>query len=196
MDAANFFADLQDTNQVPNPADPLHAFLQVLPSPGPSAELDQASELYGWLVGSWAMDVIDYDDKGSRYTSKGEWHFAWVLEGRAIQDVFIVPVQTSRQGIGKENNRYGTSLRVYDPAMNAWHITWINPVRVVKSELIGRRKGNDIVQEGKTEDGSLMRWSFVEIKRDSFRWLGEISTDNGKTWQLQAEFFGRRMKTQ
>ena len=40
------------------------------------------------------------------------------------------------------------------------------------------------------EDG---RWSFTEITADSFHWLGERSLDDGATWQLQAEFFARRV---
>lgn len=42
-------------------------------------------------------------------------------------------------------------------------------------------------------DGSLMRWSFVDTTPDSFTWRGELSTDGGATWRLEAEFFGRRM---
>ena len=83
-------------------------------------------------------------------------------------------------------------LRFYDPSIDAWRISWFNPVRSVHNELISRRKGNDIVQEGKLDDGTLMRWSFVDIQSDSFRWLGESSNDGGKTWVLGAEFLAKR----
>jgi hypothetical protein len=167
-------------------------FCEVLPSEVISPDLSQNADLYGWLIGSWEVDLIDYDLGASPHKSKGEWHFSRVLEGRAIQDVFIVPVRGSRDGVGKEGNRYGTTLRFYDPTIDAWRITWFNPVRTVKNELIARRKGNDIVQDGKLDDGTLMRWSFVDIKPDSFRWLGENSDDGGKTWVLGAEFLAKR----
>jgi hypothetical protein len=35
---------------------------------------------------------------------------------------------------------------------------------------------------------------FTEIKPDSFHWLGEVSHDDGKTWQLQVEVCARRAK--
>lgn len=167
-------------------------FCEVLPSDVISPDLNQNADMYGWLIGSWDVDVTDYDLGASSRKSKGEWHFSRVLEGRAIQDIFIVPIRGSREQIGKDNNRYGTTLRFYDPSIDAWRITWFNPVRAVKNELIARRKGNDIVQEGKLDDGTLMRWSFVDIQPDSFRWLGESSSDGGKTWVLGAEFLVKR----
>ena len=75
-----------------------------------------------------------------------------MLEGRAIQDVWILP------GVF-----YGTTLRVYDPALDAWHILWSDPLKQYYMRQIGRARGNDIVQEGKTDDGVAARWSFTEI---------------------------------
>ena len=165
----------------------------VLRAERASLELGAAGGLYEWLIGSWNVRVVDYEDNGSPRNSSGEWHFGWVLEGRAIQDVFIVPSRDARSGnLPAEGNRYGTSLRVYDPRIDAWHITWINPVRQVHNHLIGRKVGNEIIQEGTDEDGSLMRWLFRDVTSNSFRWTGEQSTDNGKTWHLGAEFFAVR----
>lgn len=150
--------------------------------------------LYDPLLGSWAVDVIDHDTGGPPRTSTGEWHFAWVLEGRAIQDVWISPPRASRgRGLPTQGNRYGTTLRVYDPETDVWHVTWINPVSVVRNTLVGRKHGDEIVQEGTDTDGSLIRWIFSDLTPTSFRWRGEASSDSGKTWRLAAEFFGRRV---
>ena len=167
-------------------------FLEALWARGPIASQAERMTLYDALLGDWNVDVVDYDVDGSRRTNKGEWHFAWVLEGRAIQDVLIVPPRGSRAGQPIQGNRYGTTLRVYDPATDVWRITWINPVSGVTNTLTGRKQGEEIVQEGRDTDGSLNRWIFSEVTRESFRWRGEISTDEGKTWRLGAEFFGSR----
>ena len=87
---------------------------------------------------------------------------------------------------------YGTTLRIYDPAIDAWHIIWSDPVKQYYSRQIGRADGANIVQEGTDADGTSVRWSFTRITPDSFHWLGERSDDGGKTWRLEVEFFVRR----
>jgi hypothetical protein len=170
-------------------------FVDALVAPGPDPEHAADMTLYDGIVGDWDADVIDYAADGSRTISRGEWHVAWVLEGRAIQDVWIVPPRSKRQhplGTERITNRYGTSIRVYDPDMHAWNVTWINPVTGAFNRLVGRKHGDDIVHDGHDSDGTLIRWTFSEITRTSFHWRGEFSKDGGKTWRLAAEFFGRR----
>ena len=163
--------------------------LEVLGAPGRSPEIPEEDDIYGWLVGDWEAEVVDYSLGDTPFKSRGEWHFAWVLEGRAIQDVWIVPPRDERSpATSKAGNRYGSTLRVYVPGLKAWRIIWTNPVSDALNLMVGRRIGSDVVQEAITPDGSLLRWSFVDITPDSFRWLGEQSSDNGKTWRLWAEF--------
>ncbi len=95
---------------------------------------------------------------------------------------------------GKLGNRYGTTLRVWDPSIQAWRVTWINPVSGIHNELIGRRVGKDVVQIGTRRDGTPIRWIFTDITPDSFRWLGEALEPDGKTWKLETEFRARRIR--
>jgi hypothetical protein len=37
------------------------------------------------------------------------------------------------------------------------------------------------------------RWTFTEIKPDSFHWLGEALEPDGKIWRLEGEFRAVRM---
>ena len=41
-------------------------------------------------------------------------------------------------------------MRIYDPAIDAWRISWSDPGRSVFRQQIGRPRGQDIVQEGFT----------------------------------------------
>jgi hypothetical protein len=88
---------------------------------------------------------------------------------------------------------YGTTRRVYDPRIDAWHILWSDPLKQLYRRQIGRARGSDIVQDGKDDSGAAVRWSFSDITPNSFRWRGERSGDDGATWQLQAEFVVRRV---
>ena len=58
---------------------PMHA---VLAASGRSPEIPEAMDLYGWLIGSWELDLVGHDDTGNVIHTTGEAHFAWVLEGR------------------------------------------------------------------------------------------------------------------
>src|SRR5262249_55818901 len=162
---------------------------------GPAAAGTMA--FYGWLEGSWDLDVTEIQDDGSTLRRPGEWHVGWVLEGRAIQDVWIVPPRGARDHTDAAAHRhyYGTTLRVYDPRIDAWCIQWTDPVSQAYPTQIGRQQGKDIVQEGKDTAGHLRRWSFSEITPTSFRWRGEVSIDGGTTWHLHMEFFARHAHT-
>ena len=91
-----------------------------------------------------------------------------------------------------ESTMHGTTLRIYDPGIDAWHIIWSDPVKLYYSRQVGRSHGADIVQEGVDADGTSVRWTFTDRKPDSFRWIGERSGDGGKSWRLEVEFFVRR----
>ncbi len=164
----------------------------VLYSEERSEEIPFDSDLYGWLIGEWEMVVTDITPDGEVEQS-GEWHFGRTLEGRAIQDVFIVPSRRDRGTTSGPGRRYGSSIRVYDAADDSWRITWINPVSLTEVRLTGRSDGEDIVQLGRDDDGSLMRWTFCEIEFESFKWLGEVSNDEGETWFTHSVFVGKRI---
>lgn len=175
---------------------PQDGFLDALRADGPAPGLGDAADAYAWLIGSWEMDTVDYFPDGTRQEGRGEVHFAWVLEGRAIQDLWIGPPrgQRSRPPSPGDRNRYGTTLRVYDPDLEAWRVTWLNPVSLTEVRLVGRRQGDRIVQEGQRDDGTLIRWTFNDITPDAFTWRGERSDDGGRTWDLEVEFFVRRKR--
>src|SRR5215204_4557651 len=67
------------------------SFAEALSSAGPAADRADKMSLYGWLIGDWRFAAVVHADEGARHTGEGEIHFAWVLEGRAIQDVWILP---------------------------------------------------------------------------------------------------------
>jgi hypothetical protein len=152
----------------------LHAY-------GPAPDRREKMGLYGWLIGRWAMDATVCGDDGPQ-RGTGEIYFGWVLEGRAIQDIWILP------GVF-----HGTTLRIYDPTIDAWHVLWADPLRQYYARQIGRARGADIVQEGTNDTGETLRWTFTDIASDRFRWLGERSLDGGASWDLQAEFLARRI---
>ncbi|HLI10824.1 MAG TPA: hypothetical protein VKY65_04415 [Alphaproteobacteria bacterium] len=169
------------------------SFIAALAADGAAADRSGKMGLYGWLVGRWELDAVYHLTSGAPRRSRGEVHAAWVLEGRAIQDVWIVPGRDMPRSASPEpGDFYGTTLRVYDPALDAWHILWADPVNQVYRRQIGRAHGDDILQDGKDDTGAPVRWRFTDITPHSFHWLAERSPDGGASWQLLVEFFARR----
>src|SRR6516162_2507325 len=103
------------------------SFLDALAADGRAADRADKMKLYGWLIGRWTMDATLHLDNGDTNRGLGEIYFGWVLEGRAIPDVWILP------GVF-----YGTTLRVYDPAIDAWHILWSDPLRQFHVRQVGK----------------------------------------------------------
>jgi hypothetical protein len=167
---------------------PKTGFPDILHADGPAPDLADKLGLYGRFVGSWEMEVVRYQPDGKTLKGNGAIHFGWVLSGRAIQDVWIAP----RRDSGFPPQMFGTTLRIYDPGIDAWHIIWSDPAKQYYSRQTGRADRDDIVQIGTDARGENVRWRFTEITPDSFHWIGERSTD-GQTWQTEVEFFARRV---
>jgi hypothetical protein len=165
----------------------MHAssFIETLVAEGPHPSLGDQARTYNRLIGSWVGHAENH--MGGQGVREGsiEAHFAWVLEGRAVQDVWITPARGDREQPASHGlNWYGSTLRVFDPSSQAWRTTWTDPVSRLRIELVGRSQGEDIVQIG-TRDDRPIRWMFFDIKPESFAWQGHISNDDGKTWDLE-----------
>jgi hypothetical protein len=176
----------------------VHASLaDVLHASGPDTARGPKLALFAFLAGRWDMDVTTFAEDGTTHEGRGEIHAGWILEGRAIQDVWMIPrLRDRRPGIEAlpgAGNWYGTTLRIYDPGLDAWRILWSDPATNFFTQQIARARDADIVQTGADPRGGSMRWIFSEIERDSFRWTGERAPDE-RTWRRELEISARRME--
>ena len=66
--------------------------IEALAAQGPFTEYADKLMLFGRLVGGWDIEGKYFNAEGQvTQERQGEWHFGWVLEGRAIQDVILTP---------------------------------------------------------------------------------------------------------
>ena len=171
-------------------------FIAALHAEKPAQDYADALKLYAFLIGSWRADVLTYDDAPTPHRGSAEIHAGWVLEGRAVQDVWMIPQSDLRKphmpSLPVAGNWYGSTMRVYDPNLDAWRIFWMDPATQYFALQIGRRQDDRIVQVSEEEKGTRGRWSFSDITADSFHWRGEQSTDDGSTWTLLVEVLAHR----
>jgi hypothetical protein len=156
---------------------------------GPHPNLIEELMDFGQFVGQWDMDVMFFNEAGERvYREPGVWSFAWVLDGRAIQDVLTYPRVDETGPV----RGIGTTLRYYDPRMRKWTVTWNGVVTGVTVVLSGGRAGEELCLEGREPDGTLNRWVFSEITDDRFVWSGYQSNVDGASWKLEQRMIGQR----
>lgn len=163
--------------------------IEDLAAEGPFPEFREKLSLFGQFVGDWDILEARYPKAdGSETRARGEIHVRWILEGRGVQDTF----STIEEETGKVVPA-GTTIRFYDPGLDAWHCVWISPQQRVVQLFIAKGVGKEIVLEGRTPDGkSPEKWTFSDITSDEFRWRSEESHDGGKTWVLTEEMKVRR----
>jgi hypothetical protein len=160
---------------------------------GPAAEAARDLMLFGQFVGDWEFDVVNYRPDGTKQEGTGEWHFRWVLGGHAIQDVWMVPRPSEQAQSGKPFTGYGTTVRFLDPkSPGRWHCVWNGIASGQVLQFSAGKVGDEIILERQSEDG-LGRWIFDRVRPDDFHWRSVESKDGGKNWQLQQEFFVRRL---
>ena len=149
-------------------------FLKKLTSECKNIELPEEFDYFGKLVGSWK---IDYIDNITSRTIKGEWHFSWVLEGMAIQDIIILP--------GYE---CGTTLRVYNPGTHAWDIAYCFTGKIIRLEA---KKENGLIILTDIEN-KRRKWVFAKIEDNNFHWQDVTVKDDGE-WHINFDLYAERI---
>lgn len=173
--------------------DDAKAMIGLLDADGPDRERADGLMLFGRFVGSWDVEATFLDHDGNVTAERrGEWHFGWVLQGRAIQDVLISPPLEEQRRTGAEGREFGSSFRMFDPKTDTWRVTWFAPVSGTIVDLVARADGDGIVLEGVEPDGTLDRWIFSDIAPESFTWTGHESKDGGGTWPMVERMWLRR----
>jgi hypothetical protein len=165
--------------------------ITVLRAPGPHRSLGDDARAFDQLIGTWDCDYRFIADDGTITRAQGELLFGWIIDGHAVQDIWITYPQ--KEG---EEREIGTSVRFFDTRSRTWRVVFALPTLGILTTLEGRADGDRIVLEGTNKEGAQRRWSFNDIRPDSFVWRNQKSTDGGRTWRLMEEHHMTRRRTQ
>lgn len=169
------------------PSDPRQEMVSVLAASRPHPSLGDQARVWDRFVGTWDCDFGFHLDDGSTRHSAGELEFGWIIDGRALQDVWI-----SYPKDGAKERTIGTSIRFFDEKSTTWRVVFVSPAYGALLTVQGGVEGSRIVLRGTDDEGAALRWSFNDIQTDSFVWRGEKSRDGGKTWRLEEEHHMKR----
>lgn len=180
---ANGLARLEEPTVTDHLADHLHA----------ERGLSDRSSAFGRMVGDWELEWHGFTSTGTPATTRGRLTFGWVLGGRAVQDVWEVPPAVPGDPGVAGHGFHGTTIRVFDVSLGAWRSTWIEPINGRVRRFIGTLGADRIVLLS-IEERPHLRWSFRDIKPDSFSWVGEISPDGTENWFEDERMIARRVQ--
>jgi hypothetical protein len=155
-------------NEREAPSKPAAATTEVI-VPG-SAVLNQ-------LVGTWDVRYEIFDKDGSVRRYHGQVHYSWILEGKALQEIWTSDSEDS------DPRPYGTTINFYDPKRQRWTAVWIYPAQGQTTVVTGGDVNGRYVLTGHDESGALQRWSTGVEGSDSIVGRFDISDDDGKTWR-------------
>jgi hypothetical protein len=162
-------------------------FVKALVSHDKSPLIPEEENLYGCFVGEWDFDWFDNLDAPTPRHIKGEWIFRWILEGLAIQDLFICPSRETRNITTQSDAAYGTTVRMYNPKRKIWDILYTEWGGATCLEA--HREDGKIIQVAVNKEN--LRWVFSEIAPNSFRWQRMVK-ENGGNWVVVAYLLARR----
>ena len=163
--------------------DPRLDMVTALKALGPLSSLGDQAKVFGRFVGTWDGEYTEFSKDGKASRSSGEWIFGWVMDGRAMQDLFIIHPSAAHQ-----DGFVGTTLRYFDPKSQSWSVTFVDPENGSVATLTGGAvQDGRIVLHSQNKDGKETRWSFDEIRPDSWVFRDEETSDGGKTWRLREE---------
>jgi hypothetical protein len=162
----------------------------ALKAASPNPALGDQAQVLGRIVGTWDVEYTDFTKNGTAIHRTGEFIVGWIMDGQAVQDLWIV----NPSGTRKEREVY-TDVHWFDTKARTWRAAFVDPERGSIAKFTGGPAGNDKYVLVTSDLGSKQtRWSFNDIRPDSFVWRDEASNDDGKTWKLQAEYLMKRRR--
>ena len=131
---------------------------------------------FDYLLGDWEFTSV------SRQFGNGHgyWSAVRLAEGAQILDEYRV--------VGDSGETYyvTNTLRAYNAVRDQWELVSTDQGSGLQNVGTARRVGTEMHIEQRFGTGgpnpSLWRIRYYDIQPDHFSWVGDISTDGGKTW--------------
>ena len=160
----------------------MNEFITALCSNARNGRIPEEYDFFGGLIGEWDIIWDDHLEEAEPRRVKGEWIFSRVLDGMAVQDLFIAPSREERLRNKQPDAEYGTTLRIFNPKTMAWDIFYGCMGEAI--QLTARKVGEEIILTENTTEK--MRYVFSDITTSSFLWRKERMNENNE-WQTVAK---------
>ena len=169
-----------------------HPFGKVHPDAPPE------TKQFGQLAGVW--HCINHAYFNGRWVSgwPATWAWKYVLDGFAVQDVWFqreqdFPPVAPKQG----RDLTGTNLRMYNPALKKWEMTWFANGRNASSYFTATFENGEIIMIpafSTVNPKQKSRIIFSNITREHFDWRREVWDAEKSRWRATAKITATRVR--
>lgn len=165
-------------------------FVNALLSARESSKIPEEYDWYAPLLGDWDFDYYDIQDGKRTRHVEGEWMFRRVLDGTAIEDLFICPSRETRDTNPQPDGEYGAAVRMFNSGIGGY-------------DMVYTARGFMIRLEVHMEDGKIVctvldrkenKWVFDEITKQTFHWKNITVQENG-VWKVNCEVLAVRKQS-
>lgn len=141
---------------------------------------------FDFLAGEWECRVmIDRQDTEATQLT-ANWRGFYILDGYVIADEFRM-MEASGNTV-----MLGMNYRCFNAQSNTWKMKWLEAISGTWLDLGPKHLGgvqisdSGISYKAEFKPGELHRMKFSDMDPDSFAWSVDISTDEGKSWEVEA----------
>lgn len=158
-------------------------FINALVSEERNSIIPEEDDWYAPLIGDW--DFLYTEPDGRKI--EGEWIFRRVLDGMAVEDLFICPSRATRKENPQPDSEYGAAIRMYNAAKRCYDMTYVCERYTCRLEI---KKERGCIACTVT-DNPTNKWVFDNMTGGSFRWRNVTVTENGE-WHTNCEVIAER----
>lgn len=158
-------------------------FEQALLSSERNPALPEEDDWYAPLLGDWDFLYTEPDGR----EVQGEWLFRRVLDGMAIEDLFLCPSRATKDSNPQPDGEYGAAIRMYNSGKRCYDMTYVCSKYTTRLEV---RKENGMIVCTLLEDPS-SKWVFDHITEQAFHWRNVTVLEQGQ-WRTNCEVFAKR----
>jgi len=161
-------------------------FSQALLSSDKNSIIPEEYDWYAPLIGNWDFDYYDSYHGEDRHV-KGEWLFRRVLNGMAIEDLFICPSRDTRDKELQPDGEYGAAIRMFNTEKKCYDMTYVCSKYTRFLEI--QKEHSKIICTDINKPTE--KWVFSEITTNTFHWQNVTVLENG-AWKINSNVYARR----
>jgi len=166
---------------------------RLIEADAPHAEAPAPLSHFAPMIGRWVITDWSPNETGAWIEGSGaDWDFAYVMDGWAVQDVWVKPGRATAVDDPSQRT-IGTNVRLWDDANDRWKMSWIRTSAGEPQTWYAQSTAEEIVMTLTLpgQDAPRRRITFYDMTGETFDWRMEAAGEDG-AWSEIYRIHGER----